>query len=327
MIKKHPIRAISLIFFIIFCTFSTIIYLSIGSGGTKSMIEQMLHREQIIARSGAKSISTFIDLNSKALLTLADQENVTDQELKEFINNFSGTPITGAVKTDANGKVVSTHSNVENLTSGADISNRDFFQSAKNDPSQKLIISKPFISTIEGANQNYKVSITTPIVKQGQFQGILSISISIPILTDNFLNSLKISDQTDIILLDKDGYFLSSNYPQVVGRSIKEYVEKNPFLGDKLIVSMIQEKLQETDEQKIDIVIPNLSTGKLTRTLIASSPVNFENNKWILVITTPVQDALVFVSPFILKNILGIFISFFISISISLYLFNRFIKN
>jgi hypothetical protein len=301
--------------------------MTLGSGSTKSVIEQMLHREQVITRSGARSISGFIDMSSKSLLTLADQENVTDQELKEFIDNFKDTPITGVIKTDNQGKIISAFSNTENLSSGGDISDRDYFQSIKKNPSQKIIIGKPSVSKVIGANQTVKIPITTPIIKNNQFKGVFSISISVPLLTNDYLDSLKISNQTDIILLDKDGYFLSSVHPEIIGQNISEYVEKHPFLGDKIVVSIIQEKLKQNDEQKLDMVIPNLFTGKITRTLIASSPINFDNNKWVLVITTPVDDALIFISPFILKNLLGICISFFISLTLSIYLFNRYIKS
>lgn len=327
MIKKHPVRAISLIFFVIFCALSNFVYFMLDNGSVNSLIEQMLHREQVIVRSGAKTISGFIDLSSKSLLALANQDEVTDHELKDFIDNFSNTPITGVIRTNQQGEIVSAFSNIEKLSSGGNVSDRDYFQSAKSNPNQKIIFGKSIVSRATGASQDYKIPIVTPVVKNGQFKGVITISISVPLLTNHYLDSLKISDQTDIILIDKDGYFLSSHHPEVVGQSIAGYIEKNPFLGDKLIFPTIQQKLQETDEQKLDLVIPNLTSGKLTRTLIASTPINFDNNKWFLVITTPVDDALAFVSPFILKNILGIFISFFVSIFITLYLFNRFIKN
>ncbi|MFA6008186.1 MAG: hypothetical protein WC784_06145, partial [Candidatus Shapirobacteria bacterium] len=70
MIKKYPFKFTALIFFIIFCALSSFVYFIIGAGSVNSLIEQMLHREQVITRSGAKSIASFVELSSKSLSIL-----------------------------------------------------------------------------------------------------------------------------------------------------------------------------------------------------------------------------------------------------------------
>lgn len=327
MIKKHPLKFTALIFFIIFCALSSFVYFTLGAGSTKSLIEQMLHREQIIARSGTKSISSFIELSSKSLLVLANEENLSSDKLKDFIDNWANTPVVGIIQSDAKGQIIAASSNIDNLSPGGNIADRDYFQTAKNFPNQKIIVGEPVISRATGANQNYKIPLATSIYKNGQFKGIISLSISVSSLTQDYLESLKISNQSDIILIDKEGHFLSSVHPEIIGQSIFEYITNHPFLGDKILMPKLKEYIEINNEQKIDIAIPNLYTGKITRTLIATSPINIDNNQWILVITTPVSDALVFISPFILRNLLGIIFSFFISIAITLFLFNRYLKN
>lgn len=328
MIKKHPLRFTALIFFVIFCALSSFVYLTLGSGSISALIEQMLHREQVITRSGAKSIASFIDLSSKSLIILANDENLTPDKIKNFIDKWANTPLTGIILTDSQGQVVTAFSNTESLSSGGNIADRDYFQAAMESSPQKIIVGKPVISRISGANQNYKIPIATPVFYNNQFNGVLSFSISIPILTNDYLDPLKISDQTDIILLDKQGHIFNSIHFQIVGQNIFEYVDQNPFLGDKIVMPILKEKIGLNSEFKLDIVIPNPTTGKLTRTLIASAPIFINsNNQWILAITTPVSDALIFISPFIFKNILLIIFSFFISIAATLFLFNHYIKN
>jgi hypothetical protein len=326
-IKTHPLRFTALIFFIIFCTLSLFVYLTMGSGSLNSIVEQMLHREQIIARSGAKSIESFIQLSSKSLLILANSDNLSTDQLKFYINSWRGTPLTGLIQTDSSGQIINAVSNTEHLISDGSVASRDYFQKAQKNQTPGIIIGQPVISRVPGANQNYKIPIAVPLFKNNQFNGILSVSISVPILTNDYLNTLKISGQTDIILLDQSGNFLNSVHTDVVGQNIFDYINQHPFLGDKIIVSTLKDKINEIGEHKFDIAIPNLFTGKITRTLIASAPINFGNTTWILAITTPVDDALVFVSPFILKNFLEIAIVFFLSLAITLFLFNRFIKN
>jgi len=327
MIKKYPFKFTALIFFIIFCALSSFVYFIIGAGSVNSLIEQMLHREQVITRSGAKSIASFVELSSKSLSILANEENLTPEKLKNFIDNWANTPITGIIQSDNRGKIISAFSNTESLLPGGDISDRDYFQTAKNSPTQKMIVGKPVISRATGTDQSYKIPLATPIYKNGQFRGVISLSVSASSLTQNYLESLKISDQSDIILIDQDGYFLSSVHSEIIGQNIFDYFKEHPFLGDKIVMPIIREKIKIDNEQKLDVAIPNLFTGKLTRTLMVSSPIKLDHNQWILVITTPVSDALIFISPFILRNLLGIIVSFFISIGITLFLFNRYIKN
>ncbi|MFA6007393.1 MAG: cache domain-containing protein, partial [Candidatus Shapirobacteria bacterium] len=266
-------------------------------------------------------------LSSKSLSILANEENLTPEKLKNFIDNWANTPITGIIQSDNRGKIISAFSNTESLLPGGDISDRDYFQTAKNSPTQKMIVGKPVISRATGTDQSYKIPLATPIYKNGQFRGVISLSVSASSLTQNYLESLKISDQSDIILIDQDGYFLSSVHSEIIGQNIFDYFKEHPFLGDKIVMPIIREKIKIDNEQKLDVAIPNLFTGKLTRTLMVSSPIKLDHNQWILVITTPVSDALIFISPFILRNLLGIIVSFFISIGITLFLFNRYIKN
>lgn len=328
MIKRYPYKFTAFLFFIIFCTLSFIVYLNLGSGSINSLVEQMLHREQIIARSGAKSITSFIDLSTKSLLILANDENLTPQKLEDFIQNWSGTPVTGILLGNRQGIVINISSNVENLSPGANITDRDYFIDAQTSPPQKIIIGKPVISRAPGANQNYKVPVAIPIFKNGQFDGVLAIFISVPLLSKNYLEPLKISDETDIVLIDNQGNFLGSHHPEIIGDNIQNYVINHPFLGDKIVASQIENKIKNGGEQKLDIAIPDLSNGKITRTLVALSPLIVAGgDQWILAVTTPVDDALIFISPFILRNLLGIIVSFFISILITLFLFNRFVKN
>lgn len=328
IIKRYPLKFTAFLFFVIFCALSSFVYLTLGSGSVKSLIEQMLHREQIIARSGVRSIASFIDLSSKSILILADNPNLNSDNIKFFIESWTDTPLSGIIQVDKRGEIITAFSNIETLKAGGNVFDRDYFQSALKLTSPKVIIGKPVISRATGANQSYKIPLAVPLFKNNQFDGIISVSVTITLLTQNYLEPLKISNQTEIFLINSEGIILSSLHSEVIGDSIQNYVANHPFLGDKIVSSQIQKKINLGGEHKLDIAIPNLSTGKITRTLIAIAPITIrDNSQWYLAITTPAEDALIFISPFIMRNLLGIIISFFVSIAITLFLFNRFVKN
>jgi len=334
MIKKYPLKFTAFIFFVIFCTLSFFVYLTLGSGSTSSLIEQMLHREQVIARSGAKSIRSLLLASSNSLFILARNEKIilpssqTQILLEQTVNNWLETPLSQISLIDTKGKVIAAASNQDKILNlNAVATGRDYFENGLKLPKNGLFVGKPILPRLPGLQNKYLIPVSIPVYNQDRITGIIMATFYVSDLTSAYLDPLKISDQTNIILLDEAGNFLSSVHPEIIGQNIFEYFNNHPFLGDKIIMPMFKEKIKQGGEQKLDIAIPNLSTGKVTRTLTAFSPINLGNNKLMLLVTTPVDDALVFISPYIIRNLLGIIISFFISIFITLFLFNRYIKN
>ena len=327
MPTKNDISLISIIFFIVFVSLGYILYQTTGASSIKSMVEQMLHREQVIARSGAASITSFVDMTSRSLLILSNN-NINSEVLNTFTKNWSGTPVVGIIFTDTKGEIKLVASNSEDLSSGGNVSNRDYFIEASKSPNNSISIGKPFISRVPGANQTtYKIPIATPVFSNNKFIGVLAVSISIPSLADKYLNSLKISSRTGIFLISSNGDFLNGSIPETADENIFQLAEEHPFLGDKIIIPMIRQKLALTQETKLDIAIPDFTTEKITRTLIASSPTNLSPSmKSMLVVTTPLEDALIFISPFMFRNIILVIVIYIISITISLFVFSHFIK-
>ena len=318
---------ISTISFVIFFALSFTLYQITGASSIKSLVEQMLHREQVIVRSGASSISSFIDLTSRSLLILSSNNIITPKILQDFVDNWSDTPVAGIILTDIQGQIKLTASNAEKLSLGGNVSDRDYFIAASGSPPGTISFGKPFVSRVPGAGQTFKIPVATPLYSNNKFIGVLTVSISIPSLTEKYLEPLKISPRTGIYLFNSNGDVFNGTTQEVVNQNIFHIVDEHPFLGDKIVMPLIRQKLTSNQESKLDIVIPDFSTGKLTRTLIASSPVKLNSStKWILAITTPIDDALIFISPFVLRNVILLIFTYFSSIALSLFIYNRFLQ-
>ena len=325
MVAKNYFYLISILSFFIFITIGFTVYQLVGASSIKSLVEQMHHREQVIARSGASSITSFIDLTSRSLLILSNND-INSQILNSFAKNWTDTPVAGIIFADTHGQIKLVASNIEKLSLGGNVSDRDYFIEASKSPVGSIIIGKPFISRVPGAGQIYKIPIATPVFVNNKLNGVLTVSISIPSLTEKYLDPLKISSKTGVYLINSNGDFLKSTTLETSNQNLFQFIEKHPFLGDKIIMPLVRQKLALNQETKLDIAVPDFITGKITRTLIASSPINLTPSRhWILAVTTPVDDALIFISPFIVRNVILLIVTYFVSLAISLFICNRFI--
>ena len=92
---------------------------------------------------------------------------------------------------------------------------------------------------------------------------------------------LKISDTTDVYLIDHEGDLLyNSSKPDVVGTNIFELSQDKSFTGSSMSDNLIKNILSKIKEGNFD-------TGEY---LIAYSPVVLGSQNWMLVITSPSQQ-------------------------------------
>ncbi|MFA7301589.1 MAG: cache domain-containing protein [Candidatus Shapirobacteria bacterium] len=320
-------------FITILFAITAIIYFSIGHGSVNLLIAQIQHREQTIARSGASSIRSLLTSSADTLNVLAKNDKITSPNsqthllLNQVVTNWKGTSLSLIALIDSQGNVVAATSNqdtVSNLT--AKSSGREYFENGKKLLENSFYVGKPILPKLAGLQSKYLIPISVPVYKDGKANGILVATFYVSDIVHEYLVPLKISDKSDIIIFNQQGDFISSLRPEVIGLNVFEYIKQNPFLGDTIVMRRLEEGLKQNIEQKHDLVIPNLFNNKLTRTLIASSPINIGDNKWILVVTTPVDDALNFIGPFEMRNLMYIIIIFFIVIFITLFLSKRFFK-
>jgi hypothetical protein len=303
----------SVVFFmtVILLVLAVVFYLGFGTSARAALIEQMLHREQIVARSGSSSVGVYLNLVGNSLKILA-KVAPTQEGLNIFTEKWNDTLVTGTILTDAKGKVIVNSTRPGEVSTEMDLSDRDYFIWAKTAAEGEVYLSNPFISRSGTSEEKYVVLISTPVLKNGEFNGVLAGAVLLSEIPEYFLDPLKISTATRIYLMDERGVILSSPISQLIGVNYIDYLNSNPFLGSLATVPTFKKALASREEGKIDIALQDETNGKLTRFLIAYSPImiNGDERHWLLAIATPAEDALVYMGPIYARQFVAIVAAF-----------------
>ena len=303
----------SVVFFmtVILLVLAVVFFLGFGTSARAALIEQMLHREQIIARSGANSIETFMNLVGNSIKIIA-KGTPTPEDLDVFTEKWNDTPVVGIILTDASGEVIVNSNRTGELGTGVNLSDRDYFIWAKTAAEGQVYVSAPVISRLGTSKGKFIVLVSSPVVENGEFKGVLAGAALLSDVPGYFLEPLKISPATRIYLLDDSGVILSSGVPQLIGVNYIDYLASNPFLGSVATVPTFKKALASKEEGKIDIALQDETNQKLTRYLIAYTPLllNGDERHWLLAIATPAEDALVYMGPIYARQFVAIIVAF-----------------
>lgn len=305
-------------FAVLFFTLGIAFYYGYGSNAKAALIEQILHREQVIARSGANSIESFFLLSGKSLGYLAEDERImgmdqeTQKALKEFVVIWKETPISGVSLADEKG-IVRFNANIDNKPDvGAAVKDGDYFAWAKTAQKGEVYFGTPVISRLGASEGKYIVPVASPLISDGQFKGVLSAVVILSQLTQDYLQPLKISGQTEVYVLNSQGVFISALDGELIGKNVYQYLDENPFLGSAIFKEEIKKKMEERGEGKLRIAWPD-TKGNLnifSRQLLVFSPFSLGKQSFFLAIATPVDDALVYIGPIYMRQNVGFVVSF-----------------
>ncbi len=333
MFKCYPYKSLFVLFLLVFLIIASVVYVAYGAGSSTYLVEQMLHREQVIVRSGSSAIRSLLTSSANSLSILSKNESIvspnahTESLLKEVVSNWHGTSLNLISLVNLNGNIVAAASNQDTIQNySASAVGRDYFEEGKKLVEGQYFIGQPIIPLLPGLKSKFLIPVSVPVYKEGKLTGILVCTYYVSDLIQDYLDPLKISNQTDLLIVDTSGNLLVSNQPEIIGQNLYTYVREHPFIGHEIILRRVQAALEENIEHKFDIAIPRSSDGKLTRTIIATAPINFPGTSWVLVITTPAEDALVFATPFIMRHLTGLIVIIFVNVIGVIAYYRRFIK-
>lgn len=301
-------------------------YFLLGKQASDSLVEQMLHREQLAARAGSSSVESFIDLFGKSIVDLATRVEIekfskkTDITLNEYVKRWEGTPVAGVVLLDEKGVVLSNGNRNLAPEIGLSLADRDYFPWSKTAKKGDLFISEPLISRLGASKGKYIVVVAAPIVDEGGvFKGLVAASVILEELTDQYIGHLKISGDTRIYLIDNSGVIIASPFERLTGINYLDNILKSNLPGSRKTYEILKNSLASNDEGKMDIALPDeTKNGLLTRFLIAKSPINIGGRHWILAIATPASDALAYLAPFYFKDLAVVGVAFLAFLIISI---------
>ena len=282
---------------IVVLVFGIGLYFQQGTQTQESLAQQMLHREQVITRSGSISLSVFVQSLSDQVSTYSSDsdivsynKNETPEDLNSLLNSWQNTPVTGVVLINKNGVVTYGVDRMGETGIGTDVSTREYYLWSKTAKAGDRYIGSPIVSKIGFDTGRYIVPVVSPIIKDGKFNGVLVVTFLVDEATAKFLDPLKISKSTLVFVLDHDGNFVFSPIPKLIGTNFTNLFSGTNFPGKDKIISGFKSEFANSDSQgKFDITIPNLVDGNaLTRFLMTYSVVNLgPGNDWSLIVMTP----------------------------------------
>lgn len=304
------------------------IYILMGKGAVSMLSEQMLHREQVITRAASNSIESFISLLGHSMVTSLRVYSGDKSELvSSFALSWKDTPVFSALTVSKEGVVdIVYEKDAKFIPSGNPIlvNDRDYFVWAKKAKSGDIFIGdliKPRSGTLQ---ESYLLTLSTPIIRNGTFDGVFVTTILLDDLTISYLDSLRISDATEVYLLKDDGRLIySDRFTDSIGKNIFEFLGDNSFSGSKYIKAEVRKALESKEEGKTRIIYPKFDKEGLSERLIAYTPIDLANNQlWYLVISTPLEDTLAFMAPVYSRQVL-LTILIFLAILIYAVRFSR----
>ena len=307
---------------IFFVGLGVAVYVLMGKEAVSMLSEQMLHREQAITRAASNSIHGFVDLLGKSMIVYLRTYGGDREELaSSFTSEWKGTPVFSAVIVSKDGIVDTVYERAAKFIPhevSPKVDDRDYYIWAKSAKAGEIFVGNPIKPRSGTVQDQFLLPLSTPIMKNGVFDGVFGVTLLLDDLTKSYLDSLRISDKTEVYLVSQEGLIIySDRFQEPIGRNIFDHLEENSFLGSSLVSGVVRDTLNAGGEGKLKIVYPSFDSGILSEKLIAYAPVNLGNGQhWFLAVATPIQDALIFMTPFYLRQVILIILIF---ISILIY--------
>lgn len=275
-----------------------IFYLALGRVAKLSITEQLLHREEILARAEASNITSFFQVFGDSTAVLAKlhsmerRDAVTAKDLDAFVEQWQDRDlIGGVVLTDRHG-VVQFNSNILGTHDvGASLADRDYFVWAKSQPGEgEYFVGQSVISRVGVTKGQVIVPVASPVYQNGVFAGVVAASVKLDSLTKHYLELMKVSDQEDVYLTNESGDVLySSSTPDSVGSNIFELL---PGLKNTLNTGQ-----EDSFQTKLH--------------LKAYSPISLGSQNWSLVVVSPIQNVVNLTIPIYIRLAIMLLLVFF----------------
>lgn len=270
------------------------LYISSSKVAWNTVEEQTLQRQLVVAGSGSVSLRNFIESLERSSLDMAYHLNLgmDEDETKDLLimnmKNWIGTPVSSVGVLDKDGIEVAVVDRNINVFTGTDYSDRLHFKWAKTAKQGQFFLSKPIVSRHGIAKGKLIVVLSTPLFKDGEFNGLVGIGFVVSELTDSYINFLRLGPETRIYLIDNSGLQLHAPLETLVNVNYFEELSKFNYLGKENAVALMRMALEDKKGGVMKVYLPDMYSGKPSRYLVSYSPIFFNDDKvWTLLIASP----------------------------------------
>jgi len=313
-------KYLGLYLFIVIVVLCTGLYYSTNSSATEALIDLSLEKQTIHTTSGSQAIESYLEQFSRSLATLGKNSDVSSlnkdshENLSHFADDWSDDAITGVMLVNKNGIGIYNYvQGKERADLNVDVSDRDYFLWAKSANPGEYFFGEPIIPREKLNGSSITVPISTPLFKNGRFNGALTSGITLSELELKYLSILKYPEGSSVFIMDNHGVMLSGSDDSFVGINYVDYFNDNPFLGSDFVLSKIEDIINDCESGGFNIALPGRGEVEFENYLLSHDHIMCDtNNKMTYFMISPVEDSLKLLAPVYIKQISALLTSFVI---------------
>ena len=244
-----------------------------------------LNRQQLThARLAARGIETFFGDQFNALQLLATTPEIVDlssrgERLIDDYYRIQADKIRIVSRIDANGRIQYA-APYDRKYVGGDISGMRHFQELKR-------TGKPFVSDVATLLRGFRsVTIQVPVLRDGRFDGAVSLAVSFEHLAKVFLENIRLGKTGYAWMISRDGTELYCPVPGHIGQNVSETSKGFPDL-------LALTRRMTRGEDGVATYTYNRIRDNVTETVVKHAvflPVHLINTHWTIIVATPEDD-------------------------------------
>lgn len=278
---------------------SAAFYLLLMREAKTDAVESVLRQEQTIARAETNNITSFFGTFGDSLSALAKSSSIklrnasTLEDMDSFVNQWKGSGmVNGVGLIDARGVVEFNSNTAGTRDSGMSVADRSYYTWAKNEAKEgEYFIGEPVVARGGSNKGQVVVPVASAIFENGVFSGVLASSVQLKPLTDHYLGLMRVSDKTEVYLINTDGTFLyNSAFPESNGVNAFDDVQNQLFANNKDLVNLLKSKQPEDGEGSFEGRYQGTKSKMMEDHLVAYSPIHLGSQNWMLVMSSPIEQ-------------------------------------
>jgi len=277
-------------------------YLLTSNEITNTALQIQQKRQLELARAEAANLTAFFDTFGQSIGILSQSSSInsydaiTSQELEVFVDQWADSGIIGGLVLTNEAGTVEYNPNIQNKPNlGASLADRDYFKWSQSAQDEEYFIGDPVISRLGASKSQTIIPVASPVFSDGEFAGVVAASVILQPLANKYLEFLKISEYTDVYLLDNSGQVIYTNQSDIDAPAVQK------------IIDTIPDKQLSSEKETVKITQDYLIT-------LTDLPLN--NQNWILAVSSPNEASTQNLSSFYVRRIAILLIVYLTVVSV-----------
>lgn len=281
----------------------------------------------VLARAGTKSLESLLSLFKSELVILADREEIKNFDLpvaRESMTKVILTanhPIVHQLGLISKEGVLLITTNIEGKreNEGNSLADRKFFQWAKTAKEGEVFLSEPIVGRSGMNKGKWVVVLATPITRaDGSFNGVLYAPIRIEDLTVQYVDTLKITPNARVFVLNEEGIIVSSPFADLIGVNVREYAQEKKWKEYETTLRLIERMTKGEEGAQVYWFMG--TDGKIIKTIAGFVPIRFDASMISLGVAIPYNEAYNLVSDFFRNQIIWLVFLILVGVTAGFFL-------